>query len=144
VVDIVPQLLSKSEDFSIGGATFHLRKSLVDQAPPNIKGILDALGPAEIRLILEVRSNDVVCYRDPPPSIVKQPYTDLVTLGLFKEATKEEKKEQESEGYPCGYGVGTTPQFATIRDFMIMAISDAIQQSRTLPESKPTTIKKGT
>ncbi|MGO9019299.1 MAG: hypothetical protein ACLQVJ_13225 [Syntrophobacteraceae bacterium] len=140
LVDTVPQLLSRSEEFSIGGASFHLRKSLVDQAPNDVKAILNNLGPKEVRLILEWKPNEVVCFPDPPPPEVRQPYTELMKLHLFEAVTPEEAKRQESEGYPCGYGFTTTIKFADIREFLIAAISEAIQQSRTLPRSKPARI----
>ena len=142
VADTFPQLLSRSEEFSIGGASFHLRKSLVDRASPEIKTVLDDLGPEEVRLILEVKPNDIVCYANPPSDGEKQPYMVLVKLGLFAWVTKEEAKEQVSQGYPCVWGVSTTAMFGRTREFMITAISEVIQQSKALPESKPTTITK--
>lgn len=36
--------------------------------------------------------------------------------------------------------IATSPQFKSIRDFLIAAIVDAIQQQRTLPSSKPPAI----
>jgi len=140
LVATLPQLLSESEELSIGGTSIRMRKSLVDQASPEMKNILYDLGPAEIRIILEVKPNDVVCYAEPPSPTEQQPYKVIVKLGLFAWVTKEEAKEQESQGYPCGFGVSTTPMFARVRDLMITAISQVIQQAKTVPESKPTTI----
>jgi hypothetical protein len=142
LMNTVPQLLSSSEEVSIGGATFHLRKSFVDQAPPEVKEILGDLGPEEVQIILEVKPQDVVCFAYPPPPLEKRPYTVLINLHLFEEATPEQKKEQQSEGYPCGFGVSATPKFARVRGFMIQALSEAIQQSKMLPVSKPSTITK--
>ena len=141
LVNILPQLLSETEEFSIGGASAHLRKSFVDQAPPDLKEILANLGPEEVRLILQVRPDDVVCYPDPPPPEQQRPYAALVRLNVFAWVTKDQAEQQKSAGYPCGYGVSTTLKFGRIRDLLIDAISEAIQQSRTLPESKSKTIK---
>lgn len=142
LVDTIPQLLFRPEEFSIGGVKFHLRKSLIDQASPEEKRILNDLGPAEVELILEVKPGDVVCSGNPPTPEERQPFIVLVEHHLFEWVTKEEAKQQESQGYPCGFGVRTTPMFRRVREFMINAILEAIQQSKTLPASKPSTITK--
>ena len=84
----------------------------------------------------------MVCFRDMPAAETQQVYSSLVKLGLFTWATKEEAKEQEAQGYPCRYGVATTAKFTSTREFLIRAVADTIQQSRTLPETKPRTITK--
>ena len=54
-VGTVPLLLSNSEEIAIGGATFHMRKTLINQASGELKEILNNLGPGEIGIMLDVR-----------------------------------------------------------------------------------------
>ncbi len=139
LADYVPQLLSNTEEFSIGGVRFQLHKSLVDQASPDVKRILGDLGVEEIRLILDTPPQNTICWsiRPSPEEKQFQPYASLLNLGLFREMTKEEMQQQESEHIACKYGVIPTPKFGPIRDFMIKGIVEAIQQAQALPVSKP-------
>lgn len=139
LADYVPQLLSNTEEFSISGVRFQLRKSLVDQASPDVKQILGDLGVEDIRLILDTPPQNMICWPTRPSQAEKQvqPYSSLLNLGLFREMTKEEKRQQESQHIACEYGVTPTPKFGPIRDFMIKGIVEAIQQAQALPVSKP-------
>ena len=138
LAQVLPGLLSQSESISFKGVIFRVKKSIADQASPEVRAALNELTSSDIRELLETSGPTSVLIDNPDDEAVPA-WKHFIELGLATPLTSKELAVKSREDHKAWiFGAQTTSLYPKVHEIAVEFVIQAISGKTAVEEPSKT------